>query len=332
MCLVRASGSDYLIRGLMTHIFRKLAIAFGLLIFCGVVAWHALPSQVAKGLIALNNASAGLRSKVISTDVGDIHYLEGGQGETVLLVHGIYARKEHWVEVARVLAKDYRVIAVDLPGFGDNALRADDDYLLDQQQANLLTVMQALELKFVHVGANSMGAYVAALLAEEHPDLIASLSFIGSPLGVPTPTPSDMDKARDLGITPLVVQTTEDFAERNEWLSPNIPYIPGPILRTWSEDEVARADHNARIWDVVHRKSGLPTVLDLAPSLEMPTLIIWCQEDRIFHISGAALLDQNLPSSHLATLDNCGHVPMLDKPNAVASEYLKFLSSLPDPK
>ncbi|MCP4823046.1 MAG: alpha/beta fold hydrolase, partial [Shimia sp.] len=120
----------------MTHIFRKLAIAFGLLILCGVVAWHVLPSQVAKGLISLNNASAGLSAKVISTDVGDIHYLEGGQGETVLLVHGIYARKEHWVEVARALTKDYRVIAVDLPGFGDNALRADDDYLLDQQQAN----------------------------------------------------------------------------------------------------------------------------------------------------------------------------------------------------
>jgi hypothetical protein len=95
---------------------------------------------------------------------------------------------------------------------------------------------------------------------------------------------------------------------------------------------VAQADHNARIWDVVHSKSDVPTVLDLEPSLEMPTLIIWCQEDRIFHISGAALLDQNLPSSHLATLDNCGHVPMLDKPTAVASEYLKFLSSLPDPE
>ncbi len=147
--------------------------------------------------------------------------------------------------------------------------------------------------------------------------------------GIPTPTPSDMDKARDLGITPLVVQTTEDFAERNEWLSPNIPYIPGPILRTWSEDEVARADHNARIWDVVHKKSGLPTVLDLAPSLEMPTLIIWCQEDRIFHISGAALLDQNLPTSHLTKLDECGHVPMQDKPAAVASEHLEFLSSYP---
>ncbi|WP_412553898.1 hypothetical protein [Shimia sp. MIT1388] len=84
-----------------------------------------------------------------------------------------------------------------------------------------------------------------------------------------------MDKARDLGITPMVVQTTEDFAERNEWLSPNIPYVPGPILRTWAEDEVAQVDLNSRIWDVVHSKSDVPTVLDLAPSLEMPTLIIW---------------------------------------------------------
>eukprot|EP00581_Thalassiosira_minuscula_P027282 CAMPEP_0184413826 /NCGR_PEP_ID=MMETSP0738-20130409/7522_1 /TAXON_ID=385413 /ORGANISM="Thalassiosira miniscula, Strain CCMP1093" /LENGTH=99 /DNA_ID=CAMNT_0026772679 /DNA_START=74 /DNA_END=370 /DNA_ORIENTATION=+ len=99
-----------------------------------------------------------------------------------------------------------------------------------------------------------------------------------------------MDKARDVGIAPLVVQTSEDFVERNKWLSPNIPYVPGPILRTWAKEEVAKADHNARIWDIVHSKSDVPTVMDLAPSLKMPTLVIWCQEDRIFHISGAAIL------------------------------------------
>lgn len=189
--------------------------------------------------------------------------------------------------------------------------------------------MQALDLRAVHVGAISMGAYVAALVAEYHPELIASLAFIGSPLGVPTPIPSDMDKARAVGTTPLVVRTSEDFAARNEWLSPNIPYVPGPILRTWAAEEVAKADRNARIWDVVHIKSDVPTVLDLAPSLKMPTLVIWCNEDRIFHVSGAALLAQTLPASQLATLDNCGHVPMLDKPAAVASKYLNFLSSFP---
>ena len=92
---------------------------------------------------------------------------------------------------------------------------------------------------------------------------------------------------------------------------------------------MAQADLNTRIWDVVHSKSDVPTVLDLAPSLEMPTQIIWCQEDRIFHISGAALLDHSLPTSHLTKLDECGHVPMLDKPAAVTSEYLAFLSSYP---
>lgn len=126
MCLGGASGENHPIGGTVTHIFRKIAAAFGLLILCGAMAWVAFPSQTAAGLISLNNASARLRAKVISTEVGDIHYLEGGQGETVLLVHGIYARKEHWVELARVLVKDYRVIAIDLPGFGDNALRADD--------------------------------------------------------------------------------------------------------------------------------------------------------------------------------------------------------------
>ena len=306
-----------------------MGVAFGILVTGLAFAWVVFPAMTAAALISLNNASAGLRAEVVSTDLGDVHYLEGGQGETVLLVHGIYARKEHWVEVARVLVEDYHVIAIDLPGFGGNPRLADAQYLLGQQQANLLAVMQALKLERVHIGANSMGAYVATLLAVAHPEKIASLAFIGSPLGVPTPVPSDMDKARAVGRTPLVVRTQEDFDARNHWLSPDIPYVPKPILRTWAAEEVAKGDHNARVWEVVHAQSDEPSVLDLAPSLHMPTLIIWCQADRIFHVSGATLLDQTLPASHLTTLEDCGHVPMLDRPDAVAERYRKFLTSLP---
>jgi pimeloyl-ACP methyl ester carboxylesterase len=313
----------------LRHFLRKPALVLSLLFSCMATAWVAFPRLSASVLISLNNASAGLRAEVVSTNVGDIHYLEGGKGETVLLVHGIYARKEHWVELARRLVKEYHVIAIDLPGFGENAQLSDDQYLLDHQQANLLSLMQELGLKTVHIGANSMGAYIAALLAKEHPEKVASLSFIGSPLGVPTPIPSDMDDARAVGVTPLVVRSHKDFTVRNDWLAPSIPYVPGPILRTWAADEVAKADHNTRIWEIVHTRSEVPSILDIAPLLAMPTLIIWCRADRIFHISGAALLDQTLPASQMTRLENCGHVPMLDRPNAVASRYLDFLASQP---
>lgn len=309
----------------------RLLICLMFLVAAVALAWITMPATVAMGLLKLNNMSAGLTEKTVATEVGDIHYLEGGQGQTIVLVHGIYARKEHWVDVARSLVGDYHVVAIDLPGFGENARLPDAQYLLDQQQQNLLTVLRALDVEAVHIGANSMGAYAAALVAAAHPEMVASFAFIGSPLGVPTPVQSDMDVARAKGQTPLAVQSEADFRNRNDWLAPEIPYVPGPILDTWMKSEVATADHNKRIWDVVHHQSNVPTVLALAPALTMPSLVIWCQPDRIFHVSGAGLLDQALPNSALSTPENCGHVPMLDQPHEVAATYLAFLQGLKTP-
>jgi pimeloyl-ACP methyl ester carboxylesterase len=304
---------------------RIVALAVLAVILLIATVWFTMPTRTAAILLKLNNVSAGLTAKTIATDIGEVHYLEGGQGETIVLVHGIYARKEHWVELARSLVGEYHVIAIDLPGFGDNARLDDDQYLLDHQQVNLLSVLTALKVEKAHIGANSMGAYVSALLAAAHPDIVSSLAFIGSPLGVPTLINSDMDIARANGQTPLVVQSKADFLARNDWLSPNIPYVPGPILNAWMESEVATADQNARVWDVVHNQSAAPTVLDLAATLAMPTLVIWCHPDRIFHVSGADALDQALPASKLIKLDDCGHLPMLDQPDQVAMHYLEFL-------
>lgn len=311
----------------MTRIISRLLVGIAAIVLIIAVAWTTVPLKVAGVLLKLNNLSAGLTAKSIETDAGPIHYLEGGEGETILLIHGIYARKEHWVEMMRYLVGSYHVIAIDLPGFGDNTRLPVGQYALDQQQGNLLSILRALDLEQVHIGANSMGAYVAALLAGEHPDLVATIAFIGSPLGVPTPIKSDMDRALAIGQKPLVVRSEADFVERNNWLAPMMPFVPGPILQSWMADEVNTADHNARVWDVVHDQSFLSTVLELAPDLNMPSLVIWCRPDRIFHISGAHLLDRALPASTLATLENCGHLPMLDKPTEVVELYNNFLQS-----
>lgn len=292
------------------------------------IAWNVAPKSVAKALIHLNNWSAGLTAKVVPTDIGDVHYLEGGQGETIVLIHGIYARKEHWVEVARELVAEYHVIALDLPGFGDSDLLPDAEYAIDRQQAHLTTVFTALGLDDVHIAANSMGAYVATMMVAQTPDVAASFAFIGSPLGVPTQIKSDMDIALQRGEIPLLARSESAFFERNTWLSPDIPYVPGPILEAWMQTEVVMAEKNARIWQVVHSFPDIPTVLDLAARLDMPSLIYWCTPDRVFHVSGAGLLDQALPRSNRITPDNCGHVPMLDQPKTVADDYRRFLQTV----
>ncbi|GAA0465242.1 alpha/beta fold hydrolase [Parasphingorhabdus litoris] len=246
----------------------------------------------------------------------------------MVLIHGIFSRKEHWVDFARRLTDDYQVIVIDLPGFGDNGLLPDSEYALQKQSENLSAVFDALELSDVHVGANSMGASIIAQIAVEQPDRIASLAFIGSPLGVTSPTLSDMERAIAEGKTPLLVRSQEEFEGRNSWLSPNGISVPQPILTTWMHAELAQVEKNARIWAVVHDENPVPDLLELAPKLNMPTQILWCTEDRIFHVNGAAVLARKLSSAKLDVLDNCGHVPMVDAPEETAMRYLNFLTSL----
>jgi pimeloyl-ACP methyl ester carboxylesterase len=313
---------------LVKKILFAMTIGLSALFASTGLAWLVFPEKTATLLLKLNNASAGLSAKIVRTELGAVHYLEGGQGETIVLVHGIYARKEHWVDLARHLTEDYHVIALDLPGFGDNETLSDGQYLIGQQQKNFLTVLDALEVETAHVAANSMGAYVAAMLAHDNPDRISSLAFIGSPLGVPTRTKSDMDLALENGIKPLLARSETDFHARMAWLSPNPPYVPGPILNAWMKSEVAATKKNERIWDVVHTQSTAPSVLELAPRLTMETLIVWCSPDRIFHVSGADELAKRLAKATLTIMEGCGHVPMLDKPDEVAGAYLNFLRSM----
>lgn len=307
---------------------RSVIAGLAVVLIAGAAVWHLFPKQVAAVLLTLNNARAGLVQKVVFTDVGDIHYLEGGQGETVVLIHGIYARKEHWVDFARHLTADYRVIAIDLPGFGDNEVLPDAAYTLNRQKEHLAEVFAALDLNGAHIAANSMGAYVAALMIAENPQVAATFAFIGSPLGVPTPIKSDMDLAIARGEIPLLADNAAAFIARNAWLAPEMPYVPGPIMTTWMQEEVANASENARIWEMVHSQSDAPSILELAPKLAMPTFVLWCSPDRIFHISGATRLQNALPNSKQRLPDNCGHVPMLDQPKQTADLYGAMLGPL----
>lgn len=181
-----------------------------------LIGWFVLPQPTSRLLLTLNNVSAGLSEKTVETDIGEIHYLEGGEGETVVLVHGIFARKEHWIDMARNLTANFHVIALDLPGFGDNPSLDAQQYQLLAQAKNLNLVLKSLNVESAHFGANSMGAMVAGILATQRPSLMQSLAFIGSPLGVPTPKDSDMQTALRTGHIPLLVKTEQDFVDRNK--------------------------------------------------------------------------------------------------------------------
>jgi pimeloyl-ACP methyl ester carboxylesterase len=86
-----------------------------------------------------------------------IVYLEGGRGESVLLLHGFGADKDNWNLFSRYLTKRYHVIAPDLPVFGESSKIWSDQYNISAQVERVHDFVKQLGLKSFHLAGNSMG-------------------------------------------------------------------------------------------------------------------------------------------------------------------------------
>lgn len=306
---------------------RKILISLVAVLATLYAATFVFPRHAAKIMVSGLAWVSGLETHITETSYGPVHYYEGGQGETVVFLHGVFARKEHWVDLSRSISDGYRVVLLDLPGFGENAPLPGGSYDFASQTKNLIELMDVMQLNDVHLVVNSMGAQLAGMVATQHPDWIKSISFIGSPVGVRSPVRSDMENAIAAGQAPLVVTTAAEYEARMDWLFPKQPYIPGAVAKSWAEDEISRADDNRRIWGEI-MASDVTMLGELAPGIAVPSLIVWCHEDRIFHISGANVLGDALPNAMVVELEGCGHLPMLDAPTETGHALRTFLDNL----
>ncbi len=297
-------------------------LGLGLVVACG-----SSSDPVAGLMLTSGRASAGLDGRVVQTAAGPVRYLEGGKGQPVLMVHGIFARKEHWLQMSRRLTDRYRVIMIDLPGFGDNPPLGRGQYRLSRQADNLEAVMAALGLESAHIAASSMGGQIAGVVAARSPEKVRSLAFIGSPLGVLGPRQTDFERAALAGQAPMVVRNRADFDRRNALVLARPPSTPAAVLNAWAADEIATPDLNQRIWDEVALFDVTP-LQRLAPRIGQPTLILWCKGDRVFHPSGGAVLERALPRAERRMMTGCGHLPMIDRPGRTGKNYREFLDRL----
>lgn len=290
------------------------------------VSWQAWPAAWYPALVGLNRASAGLSPRVVQAAGHTIHLLEGGQGEPVVLLHGIFAEKDHWVDMARSLDGRWRVIAPDLPGYGASTRDLRQPYDYAAQVERLRVLLDTLGLQRVHLAGNSMGGTIAALFAIRHPQRVASVAFIGAPHGIRTPGMSEMDRAIEAGRAPLVASDAQAFDATLALVFSRPPYLPGPIVAVARAQAIQRAEGNLQLW---LEQLGQRYLLQAeVGALRAPALVLWGGADRVFDASGAAVLAGLLPGAKVEVLPGLGHLPMMEAPAEVASRYARFLTEL----
>jgi len=287
---------------------------------------YSFPEKATQLAIDSARDRAGLvRKEIVLPDGLRYVYLEGGQGEPLLLLHGFGANKDSFTTVARFLTPHYRVVMPDQVGFGESAHPPQADYSPPAQARRLHALIQALGFKTIHVGGNSMGGQIAMTYAALFPMEVSSLWLL-DPAGVWSAPRSEVGKIiAETGRNPLVVKSEDDFAALVALLMNKPPFIPGFMAEVMARERIANYDLELRIF----RQIAADSVERRVSGLGTPTLIVWGDRDRLLNVASAEVLRKLMPNSRVIVMHEVGHIPMIERPRESAADYLTFRASLP---
>jgi len=310
-------------------IIKKTFILVISAIFFGLAGVYLLLPEVTSDLLQKAERSvAGLKQHSIEVERLRIEYLEGGRGDVVVLLHGFSANKDNWTRISRYLTPHFRVIAPDLPGFGESSLDPDGDYTIGVQVERVRAFIRALGVKSFHLGGSSMGGGIAGAYAARYPNDLKSLLLI-APGGTASAEPSEMFRLlKKDKPNPLIAKNAEDYEYLMDFVFVKKPFIPGPVKRTLIQEAVAHQPLYQNIFKQLINSGDVP-LEDVMAGLPVPTLIIWGAQDRVLHVSGAKILESVMSKARVEIIDAVGHLPMIEKPEETATLYLSFLKLKP---
>ncbi|MGE8499471.1 MAG: alpha/beta fold hydrolase [Pseudomonas sp.] len=311
---------------------KKLILGLILLLVGTAGVLYLSPAALVGSMRLVEQQLAGLSSKQLTVGDLSIHYYEGGPttAETLLLVHGFGADKDNWLRFARHFTTRYRVIAVDLPGFG-NSDRPRASYDVGTQVERLATFTQALGIQRLHLVGNSMGGHISALYAARYPQQILSLGLF-APSGIHAPHKSELFTRLENGEpNPLVVRTPEDFEALLDFVFVEPPALPASVRHYLAERAAGNADHYQAVFEqLVSRYIPLEPEL---PKIKAPTLLLWGKQDRVLDASSIEVMQPLLQRASVVVMEHCGHAPMIERPKETAAHYQAFLDAIdPEPE
>ena len=125
------------------------------------------------------------------------------------------------------------------------------------------------------------------------------------------------------GINPFIPITKVQFDREISLLFVTPPPISDAVKMGKVNDYVTRNRHYQQVWDIVNLYHD---ALCQAPRIQLPTLVIWVQADRIYDIRGVDRLQRCIPDIQIVQLPQAGHLPIVENADRVASHYLSFLA------
>ncbi len=305
----------------MKKLFIRLAVALAIIL----VGSGALLYRPELSPAELEARYADDASRFLDLGERRIHYKDEGSGPALLLIHGTGSSLHTWDGWVAELREDFRIVRLDLPGFGLTGPEPDHDYSPERRVEAMVALLDHLGVQRCSVAGNSLGGYLAWQLTVRHPDRVDAQVLIDA-AGYPQQRPGMT--VMDLGRVPILrgvlSRLTPRFliaaAVRESYGDPSL-VAPALIDRYY---ELLRRQGNRRAM-LTGLNAERPPGHDKIRTINQPTLVMWGTEDRLISVELAERFHGDLPSSELLVYPDIGHVPMEEIPERSARDARAFL-------
>ena len=261
-----------------------------------------------------------------------LYYEEEGNGPPVLLIHGFGASTYTWRRVAPDLARTHRVIAVDLKGFGQSDKPFDSRYSVFDQAELLAQLIEDKDLRNLTLVGHSFGGGIALLLALEADQRlegrIAKLVLLDT-IAYPQDIPVffrllDVPLVSQLGVRMVPPSVQTRVALRIAYFDDS--KIDPDEVETYAAPLKTAAGKHAMIHSARQIvPDGLAEISERYRTIQLPTLILWCDHDRIVPLEVGLKLRRTLPNSSLRLIEDCGHMPQEEQPETTLKLLQGFI-------
>jgi pimeloyl-ACP methyl ester carboxylesterase len=273
--------------------------------------------------------------------VGDtpLNVIDLGEGDPVVFVHGLSGSWPNWLEQLPVFAKDRRVIAMDLPGFGHSPMP--EERITISAYARIVDgLLQALGVSAATLVGNSMGGFVSTELAIAFPQRVERLVLV-SPAGISTYRNREMERLAPYlrRLAPMVAAYTGWTATKSDWVAsrPGLRNLAlGFVTRHPSRLPAALAAEQMRgmgkpgFMEALRANVDYP-ISERLPEIACPTLIVWGDEDKVIPVGDASVFEDLIPDSRKVIFEGTGHMAMLERPVAFNELLSEFVEEEPRP-
>ena len=261
------------------------------------------------------------------------HYRDEGQGPCLLLIHGTASSLHTWDGWVEVLADRFRILRLDLPGYGLTGANPDHDYSVDHRLAVIDGLRRLAGEERCSLAGNSLGGMLAWRYALAHPERVDRLVLVDA-AGFEDPGGGGGGRVLDLVHVPVVNRLLTRITPRS-LVAKGLRQVYGDPGRL--DPSVIDRHHRLLLREgnrealvaaaLARREVGEPAIdpAEALATLTAPTLVLWGELDTWIPPEHARRFHAALPDSELAIFEDAGHVPMEELPVETAERVAEFL-------